>query len=57
MCYKLAMRILLIEDEKKVASFIVRGLKEAKYTVDAAHDGEEGLFMAETNPYSLIILD
>ena len=51
------MRILLIEDEKKVASFVARGLKEAKYTVDTAHDGEEGLFMAETNPYDLIVAD
>lgn len=51
------MRILVMEDEKKVASFIARGLKEAKYTVDVAHDGEEGIFLAQTNPYDLIILD
>ena len=51
------MRILLIEDEKKVASFIARGLKEAKYIVDVAADGEEGLFLAETNPYDVIVMD
>ena len=51
------MRILLIEDEKRIASFIQRGLKEEHYTVDLAHDGEEGLFLAEINPYDLIILD
>jgi len=51
------MKILVIEDEKKVASFIKRGLKENNYTVDVAYDGEKGLFMAETNPYDLIVLD
>ena len=38
------MRILLIEDNAKVASFIRRGLKEENFTVDFAQDGEEGLF-------------
>ena len=51
------MRILVVEDEKKVASFIKRGLEEEKFAVDAAHDGEEGLYMAETNPYDLILMD
>jgi heavy metal response regulator len=51
------MRILIIEDEKKIASFIQRGLKEEHYAVDVAYDGEEGLFLAETNPYNLIVLD
>jgi len=51
------MRILVIEDEKKIASFIQRGLKEEHYAVDVAYDGEEGLFLAETNPYNLIVLD
>jgi len=51
------MRILLIEDEIKMANFIVRGLKEEHYVVDAAHTGEEGSFLAEVNPYDLIILD
>lgn len=51
------MRILLVEDEKKIASFIERGLKEEHYVVDIAGDGEKALFLAETNTYDLIILD
>jgi len=51
------MRILVVEDEKKLASFIRRGLKENKYAVDLAENGDKGLFMAEVNPYDLIILD
>ncbi len=51
------MRILLVEDEKQMASFIKRGLKEQNYAVDVACDGEGGLFLAEINPYDLIILD
>ncbi len=51
------MKILLIEDEKKVASFIKRGLEEEFFTVDVAYDGEKGEFMALTSEYDLIILD
>lgn len=51
------MRILLVEDEKKIANFIERGLKEEHYTVDVAYDGEKGLFLADVNPYDLMILD
>jgi len=51
------MRILIVEDEKKIAEFIKRGLKEENYAVDAAFDGPEGLRLAEENPYDLIILD
>jgi len=51
------MRILIIEDEKKISDFIKRGLKEENYTVDCAYDGEEGHFLATTNEYDLIILD
>ena len=51
------MRILLVEDEKKIASFIKRGLKEEGYVVDTASDGEEGHFIATTNDFDLIILD
>jgi len=51
------MRILVVEDEKKVASFIKRGLKEQKYAVDVAYTGDDGLFMAESSPYDLIVLD
>lgn len=51
------MKILVIEDEKKVASFIKRGLEEAGYSVDIAKDGEEGIYSAESEDYDLIILD
>jgi len=51
------MRILLVEDEKKIASFVERGLIEQHYIVDIAYDGDEGLYLAEINPYDLIILD
>jgi heavy metal response regulator len=51
------MRILLVEDEERIASFIARGLKESHYIVDIAKDGEKGLFMAEINEYDLLILD
>ena len=51
------MKILLIEDEKRVANFVERGLKEERYVVDVASNGEQGLFLAETNTYDLIILD
>ena len=51
------MRILLVEDDRKMASLIQRSLKEQRYAVDVAHDGENGIFLAEGNPYDLIILD
>jgi heavy metal response regulator len=51
------MRILVIEDEQKIANFIKRGLKEEGYAVDIASDGEQGHFHATTNEYDLIVLD
>ncbi|MDD3294865.1 MAG: response regulator transcription factor [Geobacteraceae bacterium] len=51
------MKILVVEDEKKVASFIKRGLEEEKYEVDISYDGEEGLQKALDGSYSLVILD
>lgn len=51
------MRILIIEDEKKVAAFIKKGLEEETYAVDIAADGEEGMHLGEQNQYDLIILD
>jgi heavy metal response regulator len=51
------MRILVVEDEKKVASFLKKGLEEERYAVDCAFDGEEALFMADANEYDLVILD
>ena len=51
------MRILLVEDDLKIASFIVKGLKAAGFAVDHATDGEEGLNMALTEPYDTAIID
>ena len=51
------MRVLLVEDEKDLADIIKMGLEEEGYVVDLAHDGEEGLYMAENYPVDAIILD
>jgi heavy metal response regulator len=51
------MRLLVVEDEKKVSSFIKKGLEEEGYAVDVANDGEEGLYMALDRVHDLIILD
>ncbi|NMC73562.1 MAG: response regulator transcription factor [Geobacteraceae bacterium] len=51
------MKILVVEDEKKVASFIKRGLEEEKYEVDVTYDGEEGFQKSLDGSYSLVILD
>ena len=51
------MRILLVEDEKKVADIIMRGLKAERYAVDVFHDGQQGWEAAEAFEYDLIILD
>lgn len=51
------MRILVVEDERRLAGIIKRGLLEAGYTVDNAYDGAEALYMAESIKYGVIILD
>ena len=51
------MRILVIEDEKKTASFVERGLREAGFVVDVASDGEEGLQLALAGRHDLLVLD
>lgn len=51
------MRILIVEDEHKIASAIKRGLEQQSYAVDVTYDGDAGLSMATTEPYDLIILD
>ncbi len=51
------MRILVVEDERKVASFIRRGLEEERYIVESAADGEEGLVLALENHFDAIVLD
>jgi len=51
------MRILVVEDDKKVASLIVKGLKQEGFAVDHAADGEDGLHLALNEPYDACILD
>lgn len=51
------MRVLIIEDEKRVASFMRRSLLEVGYAVDCAYDGEEGLGFAYSHAYDAIVLD
>lgn len=51
------MRILVVEDEIKVANFIKKGLEEEHYAVDTALDGESGLYLSEVNDYDVIVLD
>jgi two-component system response regulator PhoP len=52
------MRVLIVEDEKRMAANISRSLREsAGYAVDCALDGNEGIFMAQSSPYDLVILD
>ena len=51
------MRLLVIEDEKKLAGFIKKGLEEEGYALDVAHDGQEGLLLALDGVHDLIILD
>lgn len=53
----MGMRILVVEDEKKVSSFIKKGLEEESYAVDVADDGAQGYEMASTTTYDLVILD
>jgi heavy metal response regulator len=51
------MRILVVEDERKVAGFIRKGLTEESYAVDVAGTGPDGEYLAQLNPYDLIVLD
>ncbi len=51
------MKILVVEDEKNIANYLKKGLAEAGYKVDLAHDGEDAVYMASINDYDLILLD
>ncbi len=51
------MRILIVDDDRRLCAIIKRGLLEEAYAVDAAYDGEEGEYLAEVSAYDLIILD
>ena len=53
----MVMRILVVEDEKQLASILKRGLEEEGYAVDMAFDGEEGLYSAGNARYDLILMD
>jgi DNA-binding response OmpR family regulator len=51
------MRILVVEDEEKVASFVRKGLEQSSYTVDVAMSGDDALAYAAANDYAAIVLD
>ena len=51
------MRLLVIEDDATIASFVVKGLQEAGFAVDHADDGRKGLALARTEPYDLAVVD
>ena len=51
------MRLLIVEDEKKTAAYLKKGLSESGFIVDIAADGEDGIHLALVNDYDLIILD
>lgn len=51
------MKILIVEDEQKIANFLKKSLEAENYTVDHANNGTDGLFLAKTNNYDFIILD
>jgi two-component system OmpR family response regulator len=51
------MRLLVVEDDSKIASFVVRGLKEAGFSADHAPDGETGLALAQTTEYDAAVVD
>jgi two-component system, OmpR family, copper resistance phosphate regulon response regulator CusR len=51
------MRVLIVEDERKIAAYLKRGLEEQGYAVDTVHTGSEALDWAEAAPYDILILD
>lgn len=51
------MRVLLVEDDARIAAFVSKGLRENAYAVDIAADGNEATYMASLSPYDLFILD
>jgi two-component system, OmpR family, response regulator len=51
------MKILVVEDNERVARFVTRGLREAGHTVEHANNGRDGLFIAASEPYDVIVLD
>ena len=57
MCYFAGMKVLVVEDDRKIASFVQKGLKEQGYVVDVCHDGTEGYDLAAGESYDVILLD
>jgi two-component system, OmpR family, copper resistance phosphate regulon response regulator CusR len=57
MLYNIAMKVLIVEDEAKVASFVSKGLGEEGYVVDVAPDGKRGLELLTQNKYNIVLLD
>lgn len=55
--YANAMRILIIEDDQEVSAFIAKGLREARHQADIANNGKDGLFLATTEHYDVLIVD
>jgi two-component system OmpR family response regulator len=55
--YDFAMRLLIIEDDDQAAAYLAKGLKESGFAVDHAVDGNEGLYMALSEPYDALIVD
>jgi len=51
------MRILVVEDDEKIASFIKKGLQEESYSVDVTENGYEAIYLIETNHYDIVLLD
>ncbi|QHG91806.1 DNA-binding response regulator [Sulfurimonas sp. CVO] len=51
------MRILVVEDDEKIASFIKKGLQEESYSVDVTDNGYEAIYLIETNSYNVVLLD
>lgn len=51
------MRVLVVEDDKRIASFVVNGLKQSGFAVDHCSDGESGLAMASSVPYDAVVVD
>ena len=51
------MRVLLVEDDLRIARFVSKGLREQSYAVDVATNGDDALYQAEINSYDLFILD
>ena len=54
---QLAMRMLVVEDDKKIASFVVKGFKQSGFAVDHCEDGESGLVLARATSYDAAVID